>query len=100
MSAFQACRRVDRRSQACFDEQTLQLEPGDVVVAYSDGLTEARNFGGEEFGEERLMTCVRANCDLAPTKLLECVFDAVHQFSAGTVQGDDLTLLVLRFAGG
>ena len=85
--------------QACFDEQTLQLEPGDVLVAYSDGLTEARNLGGEEFGEERLITCVRANCDLAPTKLLECVFDAVHEFSAGTAQGDDLTLLVLRFAG-
>ena len=65
--------------QACFDEQTLQLEPGDVLVAYSDGLTEARNLDGEEFGEERLMTCVRANCDLAPTKLLECVFDAVDK---------------------
>jgi steroid delta-isomerase-like uncharacterized protein len=86
--------------QAIFDEQTLQLEPGDLLVAYSDGVTEARNAESDEFGEERLLACVRANCDLAPTELLQCVFDAVHQFSAGTAQGDDLTLLVLRFAGG
>ena len=68
-------------------------------MAYSDGLTEAQNPDGEEFGEEGLLACVRANCDLAPTELLKCTFDAVQQFSAGTAQGDDLTLLVLRFAG-
>lgn len=85
--------------QAIFYEQTLHLEPGDFLVAYSDGVTEARNDEGDELGEERLLHCVQANCDLAPTELLQCVFDAVHQFSAGTAQGDDLTLLVLRFAG-
>jgi sigma-B regulation protein RsbU (phosphoserine phosphatase) len=85
--------------QTMFDEQTLQLEPGDLLVAYSDGLTEARNTEGDEFGEGRLLACVCANTDLAPTELLECVFDAVHEFSAGTAQGDDLTLLVLQFAG-
>ena len=85
--------------QVIFDEQTLQLEPGDLLVAYSDGVTEARNADGDELGEERLLACVCANCDLAPNELLQCVFDAVHQFSEGTAQGDDLTLLVLRFAG-
>jgi phosphoserine phosphatase RsbU/P len=62
-------------------------------------VTEARNEAGDEFGEERLLACVRANSGLAPTELLQCVFDAVHQFSAGSPQGDDLTVLVLRFAG-
>jgi len=85
--------------QTMFDQQTLQLEPGDLLVAYSDGVTEARNEAGDEFGEERLLACVRANSGLAPTELLQCVFDAVHQFSAGSPQGDDLTVLVLRFAG-
>ena len=85
---------------ASFDEQTLKLEPGDTVVVYSDGVTEARNPDGEEFGEERLMCCIKANADLAPTDLLERLLDAVHQFSAGEAQSDDLTLLALRFAGG
>jgi sigma-B regulation protein RsbU (phosphoserine phosphatase) len=85
-------------SPALFDEQTLQLEPGDLLVAYSDGVTEARNPDGEEFGEERLLACVRGNCNLAPSELLQCVFYAVNEFSAGAAQGDDLTLLVLRFA--
>jgi len=83
-----------------FDEQTLQLETGDLLVAYSDGVTEARNFEGHEFGEERLLACVRANSDLGPADLLAGIFDAVDQFSAGTAQFDDLTLLALRFVGG
>jgi hypothetical protein len=82
-----------------FDQQTLQLETGDLLVAYSDGVTEARNPVGEEFGEERLLACVQANSDLAPSEPLQSVFNEVNEFSAGTAQGDDLTLLVLRFAG-
>ena len=81
------------------DEQTLQLDTGDLLLAYSDGVTEARNPDGEEFGEERLLASVQANSDLAPSELLQSVFSAVHEFSAGATQADDLTLLVLRFAG-
>ena len=80
------------------DEQTLQLDTGDLLLAYSDGVTEARNPDGEEFGEERLLASVQANSDLAPSELLQSVFSAVHEFSAGATQADDLTL-VLRFAG-
>jgi steroid delta-isomerase-like uncharacterized protein len=85
--------------RATYDQQTVRLEPGDTLLAYSDGMTEARNPDGEEFGEERLMSCVSANTDLTPTELLECLLDTVRQFSAGAAQGDDLTLLALRFAG-
>ena len=82
-----------------FDEETYQLESGDVLVAYSDGLTEARDPGGDEFGEERLLSCVQANCTLSPPDLMECLLSTVHQFSAGTAQGDDLTVLVMRYSG-
>ena len=81
-----------------FDEQTLQLEPNDLLVAYSDGVTEARNVWGEEFGEERLLARVRDHCDEAAPKLLQCVFDAVDQFSVGSAQADDVTALVMRYA--
>jgi steroid delta-isomerase-like uncharacterized protein len=85
--------------QATFCEETLQLDPGDVLVVFSDGLTEAFDASGEEFGEERLLTCVKANSELGPTALLECLLDAVHQFSVSAAQSDDLTVLVLRYSG-
>ena len=81
------------------DEDTQQLESGDVLVAYSDGLTEARDPRGEEFGEERVLACVRANFALSPTDLIECLLSEVHEFSAGAAQRDDLTMLVLRYTG-
>jgi steroid delta-isomerase-like uncharacterized protein len=84
---------------ATFDEDTQQLWPGDVLVAYSDGVTEARDSSGDEFGEERLLTCVEANCTRSPLEIMECLLSAVHEFSAGTAQSDDITMLVLRYTG-
>jgi sigma-B regulation protein RsbU (phosphoserine phosphatase) len=86
-------------ADARFEEQMLQMEPGDVLVAYSDGITEARSIEGEEFGEQRLLSWVQEHRELAPTDLLDGLLGTVQQFSAGTAQGDDLTLLVLRFSG-
>ena len=84
---------------AVFEEDTQQLWPGDVLVAYSDGVTEARDVSGEEFGEERLLSCVQANCTRSPVEIMECLLSTVYQFSAGTAQGDDVTMLVLRYTG-
>ena len=84
---------------ATFDEDTQQLWPGDVLVAYSDGVTEARDSSGEEFGEERLLSCVQENCTRSPMEIMECLLSTVHQFSAGTAQSDDVTMLVLRYTG-
>jgi ketosteroid isomerase-like protein len=80
---------------AQFEEETLQLHAGDRLVVYSDGITEARNTEGIEFGEERLLSCVEANREQAPPRLVRSVLDAVQQFATGTRQGDDLTVLVL-----
>ena len=85
--------------QATFEEETVQLDPGDVLVVFSDGITEALNTNGEEFGEERLLSCVKANPELTPTALLERLLDGVQQFTTGAVQNDDLTLLVLGYVG-
>ena len=82
-----------------FEQETLRLDPGDVLVAFSDGVTEALNADGEEFGEERLIACVTANKDAPPSVVLECILDRVRRFAGGSEQNDDLTALVLRFAG-
>lgn len=84
---------------ATFEEETIQLEPGDIVVAFSDGITEARDPDGEEFGEERLLACIDAHRELSPDALLQTLFEEVHRFTAGGVQRDDLTIVVLSYSG-
>ena len=84
---------------ATFDEETVQLDPDDVVVVFSDGVTEAMNVDGAEFGEQRLLSSITDNRECPPTALLERILVAVHEFSAGAEQSDDVTALVLRYTG-
>jgi len=71
------------------------LNPGDTLVLYTDGVTEARSAEGEEFGESRLLDTLRAHCHLAVEELLHEVVKAVEQFCGGE-QLDDITLLIAR----
>ena len=82
---------------ASYESGTIALEPGDLVVIYSDGVTEARNRSGEEFGRERLVETVAACRGEAPETVLERLFAAVRTFSEGEPQGDDITALVMRY---
>ncbi len=82
---------------ATYEEQTLQLEPCDTLVMFSDGVTEAMNSAGDEFGEERLLACVQEHCSSTPQVLLECILATVRAFTASAVQNDDVTALVLRY---
>jgi steroid delta-isomerase-like uncharacterized protein len=86
-------------NDATFEEETMQLEPGDVVVAFSDGITEALNTEGEEFGEERLLSCVTSNCQLEASSLLDCLLGTVQHFSDNAARSDDQTALVFRYLG-
>jgi steroid delta-isomerase-like uncharacterized protein len=83
--------------EAIFSDETLELDPGDTLVVFSDGVTEALNATGAEFGEERLLSCVQEMHELKPAALLKSVLDIVHEFTAGTAQNDDVTVLVLRY---
>ena len=71
-----------------------QLAPGDLLVAYSDGVTEARR-GAEHFGEERLIETLRGRADAPPDAIVTEILDRVQKFGAGD-QSDDLTLLVAQ----
>jgi sigma-B regulation protein RsbU (phosphoserine phosphatase) len=82
-----------------FEEETVQLQPGDTLVAFTDRVREAVNRQGEEFGEERLTRCVQPSQERAPDMLLKNLFDAVRQFSDGIPQSDDITALVFRYSG-
>jgi serine phosphatase RsbU (regulator of sigma subunit) len=84
---------------AQFAQAALPLEPGDVLVVFSDGVSEATDVAGEEFGDNRIMSCIGAKLQLEPAALLEHLLAAVRQFSEGTIQRDDITALVLRYTG-
>jgi phosphoserine phosphatase RsbU/P len=84
---------------ATFEEGSTTLEAGDLLVAFSDGVTEALSTEGEEYGEERLLDCVKANREKSPPELLDSIFASVREFTAGAVQSDDVTALVLRYDG-
>jgi sigma-B regulation protein RsbU (phosphoserine phosphatase) len=84
---------------ATFEEETLQLDPGDVLVVFSDGVSEAMSASGEEFGEDRLLACVNAHRNLPPQGLLDRLFSTVREFTVGAEQSDDVTALVLRYGG-
>jgi phosphoserine phosphatase RsbU/P len=71
------------------------LSPGDTLLLYTDGVTEAANPSGEEFGESRMVETLCSNRALAAQPLLETVIQAVQQFS-GEEQADDITLVVAR----
>ena len=84
---------------ATFEEETVRVSPGDILVTFSDGVTEALSLLGEEYGEERLLECATQFRDRSVPELLEGILASVRQFTAGAVQSDDVTALVLRYVG-
>jgi serine phosphatase RsbU (regulator of sigma subunit) len=73
----------------------VNLAPGDMLVLYTDGITEAMNGREEEFGERRLLDTLRSQSHLPLPQLQESVVNAVRQFSGGEQQ-DDITLVIAR----
>ena len=82
---------------ATYEEETVTLSPGDWLVVFSDGVSEAMSATGDEFGEERIVDCVQKNVKLEPQKLLEAIFQDVREFAHGAAQSDDITAMVLRY---
>ncbi len=80
------------------DEQT-RLDPGDVLVVFSDGVTEALNTAGEEYGEARLVQEVMTQRTGPLGDFLQSMITSVQTFASGASQSDDVTVLVLRYLG-
>ena len=75
---------------------TLRLEPGDVLFMYTDGVTEAMNEAGEEFGEERLVGALSGAVGLSAVDCTARVVGAVREFSDGRRPSDEVTCVTLR----
>ncbi len=77
-----------------YEQGEIELRSGDRLLLYTDGVTEARNSDGEEFGEERLLEVLAAHRRLSATRLQERIMAAVTEFSGGHFH-DDATLMVM-----
>jgi phosphoserine phosphatase RsbU/P len=82
---------------ATFSEETVTLTPGDWLIVFSDGVSEAMSASADEYGETRIVSLVEANKSLEPTQLLEALFADVRDFTRGAPQSDDITAMVLRY---
>jgi sigma-B regulation protein RsbU (phosphoserine phosphatase) len=76
---------------------TLKLEPGDLLMLYTDGLTEQTNQEGEFFDLERLIATVKVNIETPIDQLRETIFSTVSQFG-GLTPSDDRTVMLLKFS--
>jgi phosphoserine phosphatase RsbU/P len=81
---------------SAYDELTFALHSGDLFVFCSDGVSEAMNADGEEFGAARLIDVVTQSRELAPRALVDAIFDAVEAFRQGFPPNDDMTAVAVR----
>jgi len=83
-----------------FGSRTFQLETNDVVVAYTDGITEAQNRDGDFWGQQKLEELLLSSRHKAPQQIIEDVLNKLTEFVSGHPQRDDITLVVMRVQGG
>jgi sigma-B regulation protein RsbU (phosphoserine phosphatase) len=81
--------------EAVYEEAGLNVDPGDLLVLYSDGVTEAMDPENQEFGEERLTAFLAEHRSLPPEDLVDRLISSVRDFSQGK-PGDDVTVAVVR----
>lgn len=81
------------------EEIKIKIDPGDVFVFYTDGLSESMDKHGDEFGEERLREIVSKHSKASANELLEIIQTAVNHFAGDVPQHDDFTMVVVKVLG-
>ena len=79
-----------------YEESKLELRSGDLLVCYTDGITEPENEYGEMFGEERLIELVAKNSERDAAQIIECVMERVREWTGVPELSDDMTVLLAR----
>ncbi len=82
-----------------YAQATILMNPGDVLLAFTDGISEAMNHGEEEWGEDGMVATAQQllnqpDCTITARQLVNCILDAADKFTSGAPQHDDMTLLV------
>jgi phosphoserine phosphatase RsbU/P len=82
--------------QCVYRQGHVTLDPDDLVVAFTDGVSEAMNAAGDEWGEAGLMQVIEARRELCSRELIDLILGAADHFAAGAPQHDDMTLVAIR----
>jgi phosphoserine phosphatase RsbU/P len=83
--------------ECAYQQAEVTLAPGDLLVVFTDGVSEAMNPSLEEWGEDRLIATVRAAQSCEASEIITRIMQGADDFAAGAPQHDDMTLIVLRF---
>jgi len=78
------------------EESEVKLSPGDVVVLYTDGVTEAMDSAQKEFGKENLIEAIRISAGGNAKDILNKICERINRFTGGISQYDDITLVVIK----
>ena len=78
-----------------YRSNTINVEPGDRILLYTDGATEAHNPKGELYGEDRLIEVFKENIDNSEEQTIDAIYDSIEKFADGTAQFEDITMVVL-----
>ena len=79
-----------------YSQATVELHPGDVLLAFTDGISEAMNPNDEEWGEENLLETAKACDGLSAADTISLIVEAADRFAGGAKQHDDMTMMVVR----
>lgn len=83
---------------AAYTEQTILLEPADILFAYTDGISEAMTPDDDEWGEDRMVEACLKVSSQPPSQMIDLVIKAADSFANGAEQHDDMTLLIMRLS--
>ena len=86
--------------KACYEQGSLLLHPGDLLIAYTDGISEAMNSAEEEWGEEAMILAAQQASDRTTEDIVKAIFAAAAVFVGNASQHDDMTLLVMKVSPG
>ncbi len=76
--------------------ENVRMLPGDVMCIYSDGITEATNENGEQFGKQRMMQIMKEHCDQIPQDIAHRIIEAVQVFASDDAYNDDRTVIIIK----
>jgi sigma-B regulation protein RsbU (phosphoserine phosphatase) len=79
-----------------YEQEMNQLHSGDWIIMFTDGISEAMNENEEEFEEHRIETVIKQNIEVSAEKMKDNILAAVKEFTAGTPQSDDITMIIVK----
>jgi serine phosphatase RsbU (regulator of sigma subunit) len=87
----------DERFNELIEEKTIRLEPGDKLLFYTDGVVEAKNSFGDDFGVTRLLEIVTKNSNVPVKGIIDDIINTLETFCGAEAQQDDITIFALEY---